>query len=191
MQKRKLAEFVESYFEEATECYFCGEPAKYKCCYFLFCDECRRRMIGELKNPQPERKVPPLPPAGYRYIAIAPPPLCQVCDAEEADFCIDMPCFLFDICKECAQEMLECLKYAKDVSVQIRRTAKERIERLIAEAKRCPTAELYIKQLKSRLIPENQKYLDEEGSIEFWAAVQERAQESDRCSWRYRGDDKE
>ena len=148
-------------------------------------------MIGELKNLQLERKLPPSPPPGYRIIAIAPPPLCQVCDTVEADFHINVAYSPLDICKECAQEMLECLKYAKDVSVQIRRTAKERIERLIAEAKRCPTAELYIKQLKSRLIPENQKYLDEEGSIEFWAAVQERAQESDRCSWRYRGDDKE
>ena len=184
MQKRKLAEFVESYFEEATECEFCGEPAKYKCCGFSFCDECRREMIEELKNPRLKRKPSPPEIPGYRTVYIASPPSCQMCHTVEADFGLSAGYSFLDICKECAQELLECLKYAKDVSAQIRRTAKSQIDWQIAEAKRCPTAELYIKELKSRLsrllgedesriLAEYDAHLDEEGAIEFWAAVQE------------------
>jgi len=68
MLKRKLSEFVESNIKKSTECCFCGEPAKYEYCGFLFCDKCRREMIEELKNPQLERKLSPSP--GYRKIPI-------------------------------------------------------------------------------------------------------------------------
>ena len=56
--KRILSEFIESYIEENTECDFCGDPAKYECFDFLFCDECCKEMIGGLKSPRPAENHP-------------------------------------------------------------------------------------------------------------------------------------